>query len=422
MYCPKCNQHHRRKYGATRCTCGYRFVFGHNDAIKDRLMWFLEKKASKNYTRSFSLNTLYAVYQKRQKQAQNFFGIFKTMLSKDSFAKIHSRWQSQSSLKSDKFIEKPSLLQPENPIGEEVFNYGIERIIVVDDPLKVDLFIKDNEHINKQALIISSDGYPAYLKPQLQNILVKQPNVPVSFLYQPNQTIDEQKACFEQNFQIKLQDGQVWDMSVAQKSTTRLEAKKTDISVPQKSRTPLKADRFDSIANKSNNVIRIISAGIMVATFISVIIAIIISNHPTIRSDGEKSDIPETRLSDNHSKKIPVSDYNGTDNQWQRDFDKEVENNYLPDNKNVGSTVDEDISNEPNVNHNLACHKLTINAMPSASRIRIMNIKPKYKHGICLKKGNYDIYVTHKNHKSYRKWIKIEDRDVYINMTLETLY
>jgi hypothetical protein len=81
-------------------------VFGHHDVIKDRLMRFLEKKASKNGTRSFTRDTLYAIYQKRQRQTRNFFGIFTTTLNKDSFTKIHRLWQSHSSLKSNKFIEK----------------------------------------------------------------------------------------------------------------------------------------------------------------------------------------------------------------------------------------------------------------------------------------------------------------------------
>jgi len=382
--CPECNQHYKKSQGIiSKCRCGYCFVFGYNDVIKDHLMFFLEEKASQKDTRYFTIDKLYTAYQKHQTNHAKKGIRVKTTLNKDAIAKIHSCWQNQSSLKSDKFIDKPRLEQPENSIGEEVFHYGIERIIVVDEPLKVDLFVKNNKHIKKKALIISSTGYPNYLKPQVQDILAKQPNVPVSFLYKSNQAINEQQTRFEKNCQVKLQDGQVWDMSVDQKSTTLLEAKKTDVSVDQKS-TTLKVDKFDLIGNKSNNVTRIISAGIIVTIIFSAIISIVIYNNPTVHypNEKEKSDIPET-------------------------------------NKNVGSAVEKEILNEPNVNSKQACYKLTVNAMPSDSRIRIMNIKPKYKHGICLKKGNYDIYVTHKNHTSYRKWVKVEDREVSISITLD---
>jgi hypothetical protein len=50
-----------------------------------------------------------------------------------------------------------------------------------------------------------------------------------------------------------------------------------------------------------------------------------------------------------------------------------------------------------------AKYRLTVNATPSDSRIRIMNIKPKYRHGIVLKPGKYDIEVTR---SGYEKEVK----------------
>ncbi len=391
--CPKCNQYfYKKKQDTTnRCTCGYHFVLtGQNDAITDRLMLFLERKASNNNTRYFTMDTLYAVYLKHPANSQ---------LSHDLFAQKHYHWQRQSSLRSDKYIEKPSLEQPENSIGAEVFRYGVERIIVVDEPLKVDLFVKNNEHIKKQALIISSEGYPAYLKPQLQNILATQPNVPVGFLCQPKRTIAEQKTRFEQNCLVKLQDGQVWDMRVNQKSTTCLKADKPDISVNQNPTVPLDTKNVDSIENESNDVT---SVGIIVTIISMLIGAGIFYHYSTVHypTEREKSDFPKASLPDNQSNNISVSESNGTDEQGN-------------------SQVETEVLNEQNINASPTCYKLTVNAIPLDSRIRIMNIKPKYKHGICLKKGHYDIYVTHKNHKSYRKWIKIEDRGVSISVTLD---
>jgi TPR repeat protein len=61
---------------------------------------------------------------------------------------------------------------------------------------------------------------------------------------------------------------------------------------------------------------------------------------------------------------------------------------------------------------------LTVNAIPSDSRIRIMNIRPKYQPGICLREGKYDVFVTHQGYDSYREWIKITDEDVSLDVTL----
>ena len=45
---------------------------------------------------------------------------------------------------------------------------------------------------------------------------------------------------------------------------------------------------------------------------------------------------------------------------------------------------------------------------PNAERIRILNIKPKYKDDILLKKGKYLIEVSAKQHKTYKKWINLQ--------------
>lgn len=62
---------------------------------------------------------------------------------------------------------------------------------------------------------------------------------------------------------------------------------------------------------------------------------------------------------------------------------------------------------------------LTINLTPSDSKVRIMNIAPKYQSGILLKPGKYDVYITHSNYHEYRKWIEIKDSDMSIDVTLK---
>jgi len=61
---------------------------------------------------------------------------------------------------------------------------------------------------------------------------------------------------------------------------------------------------------------------------------------------------------------------------------------------------------------------LTVKAIPSKSRIRIMNIRPKYRDGICLKPGKYDVLVDLRGFDSYRKKIRIKDSDVSLDVIL----
>ncbi len=62
-------------------------------------------------------------------------------------------------------------------------------------------------------------------------------------------------------------------------------------------------------------------------------------------------------------------------------------------------------------------YALNVNAQPKDSRIRILNIKPKFYNGIELKRGRYLIEVTKPGYTMYKKWILI-DNDFTLNVTL----
>lgn len=63
--------------------------------------------------------------------------------------------------------------------------------------------------------------------------------------------------------------------------------------------------------------------------------------------------------------------------------------------------------------------RLTIRATPSDSRIRIMNINPRYRPGIELEPGQYDILVDRKGYHAKRQWVMLRDQDVVVDMTLD---
>ena len=61
-------------------------------------------------------------------------------------------------------------------------------------------------------------------------------------------------------------------------------------------------------------------------------------------------------------------------------------------------------------------YKLKVNA-PKNSRVRILNIKPKYHDNIELSKEKYLIEVTQQGYQKYKKWIVL-DKDLILNVTL----
>jgi len=52
------------------------------------------------------------------------------------------------------------------------------------------------------------------------------------------------------------------------------------------------------------------------------------------------------------------------------------------------------------------------------TKVRILNIRPKYQPGMCLPAGWYDIEVTTPDYQTHRWWLKIQDTDLSIHVNL----
>jgi hypothetical protein len=60
---------------------------------------------------------------------------------------------------------------------------------------------------------------------------------------------------------------------------------------------------------------------------------------------------------------------------------------------------------------------LSILATPKDAKIRILNIKPKYRDNIFLKRGKYLIEVSKKGYKTYKKWINLQsNKNLHVNL------
>ena len=66
-------------------------------------------------------------------------------------------------------------------------------------------------------------------------------------------------------------------------------------------------------------------------------------------------------------------------------------------------------------------YPLFVKATPYDARIQILNIKPKYKMGIELKPGKYDILITKKGYNRQRFWITMEHEPVVVERELKKI-
>lgn len=63
-------------------------------------------------------------------------------------------------------------------------------------------------------------------------------------------------------------------------------------------------------------------------------------------------------------------------------------------------------------------YRLTVNATPRESKIRILGIKPKYRPGIALKPGKFTIEVTHPGYHKKIKPVIIKNADLLVDIEL----
>ena len=83
-----------------------------------------------------------------------------------------------------KLLLQPSLYTPP-PQWEEsdIYDYGVERLLLVEHDLLVDLLVQNGFHAQERTLVLSENGYPSYLLPVARRFLEENSQLPVYFLH-----------------------------------------------------------------------------------------------------------------------------------------------------------------------------------------------------------------------------------------------
>lgn len=93
-------------------------------------------------------------------------------------------WQAGNGGGDEMLLLQPSLHEPPAAFPEkDLFDYGVERIILVERRLLVDLLVRNGFHADQNALIFSRDGYPAYIVQRAQKMLKEDASLPVYLLH-----------------------------------------------------------------------------------------------------------------------------------------------------------------------------------------------------------------------------------------------
>ena len=227
MKCPKCGETRKAKEGLV-CNCGFNFVFDPNEdkGMTGGLFAAIINRASSSGTYFFDESQLYAVYYRRNRQKGRIGRIIFTLaavilgllfllsvfgvlledsgvllfvlfvialvlrlasrrgktFSRQEFHGLLQRWLSFHP--EEKLITEPRLQTPPPEWQEpDIYDYGAERVLIVEHDLMVDLLVLNGFHAQEKALVLSKNGYPEYLVPRIQEALRASPDLPVFYLH-----------------------------------------------------------------------------------------------------------------------------------------------------------------------------------------------------------------------------------------------
>ncbi len=83
-----------------------------------------------------------------------------------------------------KLLRRPELGEPPKAGPEpDLFDYGVERILIVERDLLVDLFVRNEFHATERCLVLSESGYPSYIANYAKQCLDERVDLPVFTLH-----------------------------------------------------------------------------------------------------------------------------------------------------------------------------------------------------------------------------------------------
>lgn len=269
MKCPKCTTNHPYRTGMT-CKCGYRFSLDPKKlGMADGSFLALVKKCSASGTYHFTRNQLHAAYLRqkplgRKSCAITLLGasVFVTVILLlvlfdgnkndfrglaiivpiivvlpilawivmyvlpvyDSFEKVMKATQTGDLSKSlGNLVDKPMLFEkPPEWNEQDIHDYGVERVLIVEHELNVDWLVRNNFHSAQRVLVISESGYPNYLLPVVQELLRERSDLPVFLLHDATDAGAQMLSRLRSDERFPLDQHPVIDLGLFKNDTSRI--------------------------------------------------------------------------------------------------------------------------------------------------------------------------------------------------------
>jgi len=97
---------------------------------------------------------------------------------------LFDRWLRHRGEPLEKYLRTPRLLAAPTATSEpDIYDYGVEGILLLDQDIYVDLLVLNDLHSEFRLLILSQGGYPAYLFDKANELLASRSDLPVYLLH-----------------------------------------------------------------------------------------------------------------------------------------------------------------------------------------------------------------------------------------------
>ena len=101
---------------------------------------------------------------------------------------------------------------PRNWPESDVYDYGVEGVLIVEHDRLVELFVMNELHTELRVLVVSATGYPDYIADRANQILTEQEDVPVYTLHDASRKNDDFAERLTNNPNFRLQGKTIIDL------------------------------------------------------------------------------------------------------------------------------------------------------------------------------------------------------------------
>lgn len=266
MKCPACKATHRRKDGPKCSKCGRKFVFfERGEGMTDHRFTQLLERASAGGTQYFTVNQLATLWAHKLARSSGMgriivggiltaitgvvvlvgptsvvataalgavglglgaWGVVRRRNPNAPPVEKLDRWVHEWTKAGHEIpllLTKPNLRDRPPEFREpDIFDYGVERILIVQRDILVDLLVRNGLHTKERALVISERGYPRYLLPHAQELLRRSPELPVFLLHDADAEGLMMRDRLERSPQLPIKGHPVIDTGLSPREVGRI--------------------------------------------------------------------------------------------------------------------------------------------------------------------------------------------------------